>query len=133
SMDLTTLLQHQADAIGQIMGFQSVVVNLIDVERNLVWVATTYGCTLEEQALLRDATYRWDTFFGDNPEQFQVSRSYFIPAEANFNLAGVYIRANVDERAPHEWQADDMLIIPTANHRGERFGACSGDGPIDCK
>ena len=39
SMDLNTLLQHQADAIGQIMGFQSVVVNLVDVERNLVWVA----------------------------------------------------------------------------------------------
>ncbi len=131
SMDLNTLLQHQADAIGQIMGFQSVVVNLVDVERNLVWVATTYGCTPEEQALLRDATYRWDTFFGDNPEQFQVSRSYFIPAEANFNLAGVYIRANVDERAPHEWQADDMLMIPIANHRGEIFGAFSVDDPID--
>ncbi len=131
SMDLNTLLQHQADAIGQIMGFQSVVVNLIDVQRNLVWVATTYGCTPEEQALLRDATYRWDTFFGDNPEQFQVSRSYFIPAEANFNLAGVYIRANVDERAPHEWQADDMLMIPIANHRGEIFGAFSVDDPID--
>ena len=81
SMDSNMLLQHQADAIGQIMGFQSVVVNLVDVERNLMWVATTYGCTPEEQALLRDATYHWDTFFGDNPEQFLVSRSYFIPAE----------------------------------------------------
>src|SRR5215212_1801946 len=131
SMDLDTLLQHQADAIGQIMGFQSVVVNLIDVERNLVWVATTFGCTPEEQALLHGATYQWDSFFGDHPEQFLVSRSYFIPAEANFNLEGVYIRANVDQRAAHEWQADDMLMIPITNHRGEIFGMFSVDDPID--
>jgi signal transduction histidine kinase/putative methionine-R-sulfoxide reductase with GAF domain/ActR/RegA family two-component response regulator len=131
SMDLNTLLQHQADAIGRIMGFQSVVVNLVDVELNHVWVAATFGCTPEEQALLRDATYRWDTFFGDNPEQFQVSRSYFIPAEANFNVPGVYIKANVDGRAAHEWQAEDMLMIPIANHRGEIFGIFSVDDPID--
>jgi signal transduction histidine kinase len=131
SMDLHTLLQHQADAIGQIMGFQSVVVNLVDVERNLVWVATTFGCRPEEQALLQGATYQWDSFFGDHPEQFLVSRSYFIPAEANFNLEGVYIRANVDQRAAHEWQADDILMIPITNHRGEIFGMFSVDDPID--
>ncbi len=131
SMDLNTLLQHQADAIGQIMGFQSVVVNLIDLERNLVWVATTFGCTPEEEALLHGATYRWDSFFGDNPEQFLVSRSYFIPAEANFILEGVYISANVDLRAAHEWQADDILMIPIANHRGEILGMFSVDNPID--
>ncbi|MEO7912724.1 MAG: ATP-binding protein [Roseiflexaceae bacterium] len=131
SMDLHTLLQHQAEVIGRIMGFQSVVVNLIDVERNLMWVATTFGFAPQEQALLRDATYRWDTFFGDNPQQFMVSRSYFIPAEANFNLEGVYIRANVDRRASHEWQADDILMIPIANHRGEIFGMFSVDDPID--
>jgi signal transduction histidine kinase/putative methionine-R-sulfoxide reductase with GAF domain/ActR/RegA family two-component response regulator len=131
SMDLNTLLQHQADAIGQIMGFQSVVVNLVDVERNLVWVAATYGCTPEDQALLRGATYRFDTFFGDNPEQFLVSRSYFIPAEANFHLEGVYIPAHVGQRAAHEWQADDMLMILIANQRGEVFGIFSVDDPID--
>jgi signal transduction histidine kinase/ActR/RegA family two-component response regulator len=131
SMDLDTLLQHQADAIGRIMGFQSVVVNLIDVERNLVWVATTYGCTLEEQALLREATYHWDTFFGDDAQRFLVSHSYFIPSEASYTPEGVYIRPTLDERAPHEWQADDMLMIPIANHRGEIFGVFSVDDPID--
>ncbi len=131
SMDLNTLLQHQADAIGRIMGFQSVVVNLIDIKRNLVWVATTYGCTLEEQALLREATYHWDTFFGDDPQRFLVSHSYFIPSEASYTPEGVYIRPTLDERAPHEWQADDMLMIPIANHRGEIFGVFSVDDPID--
>lgn len=131
SMDLHTLLQHQAEAIGQIMGFRIVVANLIDVEHNLVWVAATFGCTPEEQALLHDATYRWDTLLGDNPQQFLVSRSHFIPAEAKFNISGVYIRANVDQRAAHEWQADDMLMIPIANHRSEIFGMFSVDDPID--
>jgi signal transduction histidine kinase len=131
SMDLNLLLQHQADAIGQIMGFQSVVVNLVDVERNLVWVAATYGCTPEDQALLHDATYRWDTFLGNDPEQFRVSRSFFIPAEANIEQEGVSIRAKIDQRAPHEWQADDMLMIPIANHRGKVFGIFSVDDPID--
>ncbi|HEU5100650.1 MAG TPA: ATP-binding protein, partial [Roseiflexaceae bacterium] len=131
SMDLNTLLQQQADAIGQIMGFQSVVVNLVDVERNHVWVAATYGCTPEEQALLLEATYQWDTLFGDHPERFLISRSYFIPAEANFAIPGVYVKANVGERAAHEWQADDMLIIPIANHRGDIIGVFSVDDPID--
>jgi signal transduction histidine kinase len=131
SMNLNTLLQHQADAIGQVMGFRSVVVNLVDVERNIMWVATTFGCTPEEQALLLGATYRWDNVFGEHPEQFLVSRSYFIPAEANFKLDGVYISAQVDQRAPHEWHADDILMIPIANHGGEVLGVFSVDDPID--
>ncbi len=131
SMDLNMLLQHQADAIGLIMGFQSVAVNLVDAERNLVWIAASYGVTPEEQALLHDATYRWDTFLGEHSEQFLVSRSYFIPAEANFAIEGVCIRAHIDKRAAHEWQADDMLMVPIANHRGEVFGMFSVDDPID--
>jgi signal transduction histidine kinase/ActR/RegA family two-component response regulator len=131
SMDLDTLLEQLALAIREVMGFQIVVVNLVDVAQNHVWVATLVGCTPEEEAVLRDATYRWDQFLGDNPEQFRVSHSYFFPQEARYSMPGVYITANLDERAPHEWQADDMLLIPIANHSGEVLGVFSVDDPID--
>jgi signal transduction histidine kinase/ActR/RegA family two-component response regulator len=113
------------------MGFQSVVVNLVDVERNHVWVATMFGCTTEERELLRNATYRWDTFLGTEPERFRISHSYFIPAEANQTFEGVWIHTELGERAPHEWQAADMLMIPIANHRGKILGMFSVDDPID--
>jgi len=131
SMDLDTLLEQLARAIREVMGFQVVVVNLVDIARNHVWVATMVGCTPEEEAILRGATYRWNEFLGDTPKQFQVSHSYFFPQEASYTMPGVYITANLDERAPHEWQADDMLLIPIANHNGEVLGVFSVDDPID--
>jgi signal transduction histidine kinase len=131
SMDLDTLLEQLARAIREVMGFQVVVVNLVDVAKNLVWVAMIVGCTPEEEAILGGATYPWNQFLGDNPEQFRVSHSYFFPQESCHTVPGVYITANLDERAPHEWQADDMLLIPIANHNGEVLGMFSVDDPID--
>jgi signal transduction histidine kinase/putative methionine-R-sulfoxide reductase with GAF domain len=131
SMDMDTLLQHLADSIRTVMGFQSVVVNLVDEQANRVWVAAMAGCTEEEQAILRDATYVWDGFFGEQPERFLVSHSYFMPAEAGFQISGAYVTAKVDQRAPHEWQADDMLMIPVVGHGGEVLGVFSVDDPKD--
>jgi signal transduction histidine kinase len=131
SMDMDTLLQHLADSICTVMGFQSVVVNLIDQEANRVWVAAMAGCTPEEEAILRDATYAWDTFFDFEPERYRVSQSYFMPAEAGYRPPGAYVTAKLDERAPHEWQADDMLMIPVVGHQGEVLGVFSVDDPKD--
>jgi signal transduction histidine kinase/ActR/RegA family two-component response regulator len=130
-MEMQVLLQHLADAIRSVMGFQSVVVNLVDVAENRVWVAAIAGYTGADEALLREATYAWNTFLGDNPERFRVSHSYFIPAEAGVVTEGVSIRPMLDERAPHEWQADDMLMIPIANHQGAILGVLSVDDPTD--
>jgi signal transduction histidine kinase/putative methionine-R-sulfoxide reductase with GAF domain len=131
SMDLDALLQHHAEAIREVMGFQAVVVNLVDVAHDRVWVVASAGLTPGQQALLRDATYEWSSFLGEEPERFRVSQSYFFPAEANTNRSGVIIRPELDERAPHEWQADDMLMIPIATHRGEILGIFSVDNPLD--
>jgi signal transduction histidine kinase len=131
SMDMDTLLQHLADSIRTVMGFQSVVVNLVDEQANRIWVAAMAGCTEEEQAILRGATYAWDTLLGEEPERYVVSHSYFIPAEAGYRPEGAYVAARVDERAPHEWQADDMLMIPISGHRGEALGVLSVDDPKD--
>jgi signal transduction histidine kinase/ActR/RegA family two-component response regulator len=130
-MDMEVLLQHLADAIRSVMGFQKVIVNLVDVARNHVWVAAMAGCTDEEQALLGEATYAWDSFLGDNPSCFKVSHSYFIPAEAGFISEGIYIRPDLGERAADEWQIDDMLIIPIVSHSGEVLGVLSVDDPLD--
>jgi signal transduction histidine kinase len=131
SMDMDSLLQHLADSICTVMGFQSVVVNLVDEETNRVWVAAMAGCTPEEEAILRDATYAWDTFLDEEPERYRVSQSYFIPAEAGYRPEGAYVSPKLDERAPHEWQADDMLMIPVVGHRGEVLGVFSVDDPKD--
>jgi signal transduction histidine kinase len=131
SMDMATLLQHLADSISTTMGFQKVIVNLVDVANNHVWVAAMAGCTAEERAALHDATYAWDTFLGPGLELFRVSRSYFIPAEAGYVAEGVSITPRLGERAPHEWQAEDYLMIPIANHRGDIVGVLSVDDPRD--
>jgi signal transduction histidine kinase len=131
SMDMDVLLQHLADSICSVMGFQAVVVNLVDQEANRVWVAAMAGCTPEEEAILRGATYAWDTFFDPEPERYRVSQSYFMPSEAGYRPPGAYVAAKLDERAPHEWQADDMLMIPIVGHTGEVLGVFSVDDPKD--
>jgi signal transduction histidine kinase len=129
SMDMTALLQHLADSISTVMGFQKVIVNLVDIPNNHVWVAAMAGYTEEERTVLSEATYTWDTFLGSDPERFRVSRSYFIPAEAGYVTEGVSILPRLDERAPHEWHAEDFLMIPIANHRGDAVGVLSVDDP----
>jgi signal transduction histidine kinase len=131
SMDMDSLLQHLADSIRTVMGFQSVVVNLIDQEANRVWVAAMAGCSPEEELILRGATYAWDTFLDPDPERYRVSQSYFMPAEAGYRPPGAYVAAKLDQRAPHEWQADDMLMIPVVGHNGEVLGIFSVDDPKD--
>jgi signal transduction histidine kinase len=131
STELEPLLQELAESIRVVLGFQSVIVNLVDVSRNHVWVAAMAGCTPEEEALLRDATYAWDTFLGDEPERYRVSHSYFIPAEAGYVSPGITITPQLGERASDEWQANDMLMIPIANQRGEVLGVLSVDDPKD--
>ncbi|MFL5806881.1 MAG: ATP-binding protein [Roseiflexaceae bacterium] len=130
-MDMAVLLQHLADSISTVMGFQKVIVNLVDVANNHAWVAAMAGYTAEERTVLRDATYAWDMFLGSDPERFRLSRSYFIPAEAGYVTAGVSITPRLDERAPHEWHAEDFLMIPIANHRGDILGVLSVDDPRD--
>ncbi|HET9224833.1 MAG TPA: GAF domain-containing protein, partial [Roseiflexaceae bacterium] len=131
SMDMDVLLQHLADSICSVMGFRSVVVNLVDQAANRVWVAAMAGCTPEEEAILRDATYAWDTFPDPEPERFRVSQSYFMPAESGYQPPGAYVTPKLDERAPHEWHADDILMIPVVGHDGEVLGVLSVDDPWD--
>lgn len=131
SMDMDALLQHLADVVRTAMGFQQVVVNLVDVAANRVWVAAMSGVSGEVRELLSNATYAWDTFLGNDPERFRVSQSYFFPAEAGFVPAGVFIIPELDDRAPGEWQPEDILMIPITNHRGEVLGMLSVDNPVD--
>jgi signal transduction histidine kinase len=131
SMDMDALLQHLADSICTVMGFQAVVVNLVDQAANRVWVAAMAGCTAEEEAILRGATYDWDVFLAPDSERYRVSQSYFMPAEAGYRPPGAYVPTTLDERAPHEWQADDMLMIPVVGHDGEVLGVFSVDDPRD--
>jgi signal transduction histidine kinase/putative methionine-R-sulfoxide reductase with GAF domain len=131
SIDMDALLQYLADSICSVMGFRSVIVNLVDLANNHVWVAAIAGGTDEHRSILSDATYQWDRFLGDDPSRFLVSHSYFIPAESGYETPGVYIVPELDARSPHEWQPDDMLIIPIADHRGEILGMLSVDDPKD--
>ncbi|HMO55993.1 MAG TPA: response regulator [Roseiflexaceae bacterium] len=131
-MNLDELLQHIADTISTIVGFQSVVINLIDTSNDLVYVAAV--ATNDPAGIeLLGATYPHRSFLGLDPERFRVSRSYFYPAEAidSAELIGPTFTPQLDARAPDEWQAEDLLFIPLVSYRDDIIGYLSVDDPQD--
>jgi signal transduction histidine kinase/putative methionine-R-sulfoxide reductase with GAF domain len=126
-MDFAQLLQSLADSVASVLGYQVVVVNLVDVDANRVRVVAISQALLTKNHVAQvGATYSWDTFLGEDPERFRISRSYFYPAEV--------VRPFADEKSENyaqEWRPDDVLLVPIVNHRGEILGVFSVDAPVD--
>ena len=79
--DVGSVLSTVAQAVAEIMGFQTVVLNVYRPEWDDFYVETVYGSALVRDALLGQI-YDWDSWKPLLHPRFLRSGAYFIPNDA---------------------------------------------------
>ena len=132
--DVSSVLSTIARAVAEIMGFQTVVLNVYRPEWDDFYVEAVYGSALVRDALLGQI-YDWDSWKPLLHPRFMRSGAYFIPNDAfdwstdkgtRFVPAGEPL---VD--GPQGWHPNDELFVPLESSNGETLGVMSFGEPLD--
>ncbi|MBN1433569.1 diguanylate cyclase, partial [Candidatus Fermentibacterales bacterium] len=80
--DLDDLLQQIAVAASELLGYEVVLVNLVDQETDVVRMAANVGLDQEAKRLLEEPTVRmtWNDLQGILDDRYRCGLCYFIPA-----------------------------------------------------
>lgn len=135
---LDDLLDQIAFSIADTTGYRVVLINLIDKDDpSQLRVTAAAGLPLEEIERIRAGSFPVVVAQRYLDPHFRIGRSFFIPADqrhevdTDVDLSDVSAYTIVDARAPHEWQADDLLFVPLYGTRGQLIGLISVDNPYD--
>lgn len=139
NLDRDALFKEITQAAHTTLGFNTVVLNLVDTTRQYVRVHTCTGLDAAGEQMLNGATYPWSDFVRLMQPAFQVGRCYFIP-HGTFNWVDdfhgpVYVAPphlpQLGETSVDVWHADDALFVPIEARSGEIVGVLSVDQPRD--
>lgn len=130
-------LSMVAETVGEITGYQYVLINILDRENNRIFRAAHHGLSQSEFERLRSNPPPIEYISKFMQERFRISNSYFVP-EGALELAAEYVAtllkspSNLTDE-PDAWKPDDMLIIPVYNPSQDLVGYISVDAPIHGK
>jgi len=135
--DLDDILGQVAYGVVGSVGFGVVLFNLVSEEDPaLLERVTCAGIPLEDFQRLqetRPAVAIYQDLFRD---EFQISRSYFIPQEAGLATAleQTYMFPGMEESeqiGEEEWHLRDILLVPMYSSAGVLLGVMTVDNPFD--
>lgn len=141
-MDVDTLLKMVAVAACKALRFRYSVLYLVD-ERGSFRVRATVGISVEDESYLQEHTLPGSIAALLINEDYRISDSYFIPAEApiwlNSELASYFVIVNEDAPAsvasspasPGVWRDEDLLIVPLVSGDNELLGFLTPDAPLN--
>jgi diguanylate cyclase (GGDEF)-like protein/PAS domain S-box-containing protein len=143
--DLDDLLQQIAVAAQEALGFQTVLVNLVDEQTGDVRMSANVGLDPEEKRLLSEPTVRmtWEDFKGILDDRYRTGSCYFIPHgeidwKARFDLWDPKGKSSGDSSTgtedsasagPDPWHPQDALICLIGASEGGVAGMISVDRP----
>jgi|GEM_PF-679753 len=144
-MDIDRLLQRVSEAACKALGFRYSVLYL--AEDSVRFRACAFsGTGMEEEAYLHQHPVPANIVNQLTSEEYRISDSYFIPAEAPLWEDGYVVSFFVvmDETsqlepqltrqgvpAQSQWQAEDMLIVPLMGSDNTLLGFLTPDAPLD--
>ena len=144
-MDIDTLLARVSEASCKALGFLYSVLYLAE-DSNYFRACAFSGITTEEEAYLRQHPVPADIVNRLTSEEYRISDSYFIPAEAPLWEDG-YVASFfvvVDETsqleplltgqgvpAQSQWQVEDMLVVPLMSSDNTLLGFLTPDAPLN--
>jgi PAS domain S-box-containing protein len=128
------VLEAVAHAISDTIGFDIAVISLIDKRTRSTRRIAQSGLTLQQWEEARRISVPLSQLEQLLKPEFQISNSFFIPAEAHerhmFNMPFVNVRADASRRAGAQaWQTEDLLLMPLRSSEGELIGMISVDEP----
>ncbi|HET9328230.1 MAG TPA: HD domain-containing phosphohydrolase [Candidatus Eisenbacteria bacterium] len=130
--ELETLLDRIASTIQDILEFRIVLVRLRDARDERFRAVAFAGLGAVAQSALEREEIELDDVLSWLRPDFKVSHSYFIGHKDPFNrlLPPGYV-PDLGSREPWEWHAEDVLLVPLVDGRGEMIGYFSVDDPAD--
>jgi diguanylate cyclase (GGDEF)-like protein len=130
--DLSTVLSLITRSVGEVLGFETVVLNLYRREWDDFQVATVHGDANVRQALL-GSTYDWEEWTPLLDDRFLRGGAYFIK-HGEFDWTGHVGDRFVPERRvsddPDAWNPDDEVFVPLYGAGEELLGILSIGDPV---
>lgn len=135
---LDDVLEQIAFSAVETARFRSVVFYLLNADDGATaTLVAAAGLPLVEIERLRSGTLPMALIDQLLDRRFRIGRSFFVPGAALRELSSeidLRLLSTVEsegERAPHEWQADDTLIVPLYSTRARLVGIMVADEPYD--
>jgi len=130
--DLPTVLSLIARTVSEVLGFETVVLNLYRREWDDFCVETVHGDKEAQRALL-GSTYGWDGWTHLLDDRFLRSGAYFIK-HGEFDWRDDVGDRYVPEREaglhPNAWHPDDEVFVPLYGPGDELLGILSVGDPL---
>ena len=130
--DLSTVLSLIARTVSEVLGFDTVVLNLYRREWDDFCVATVHGDKEAQRALL-GSTYGWDGWTHLLDDRFLRSGAYVIK-HGEFDWRNDVGDRYVPEREagvhPNAWHPDDEVFVPLYGPGDELLGILSVGDPV---
>ncbi len=135
---LKEMLTQVAEAIYDTLGFDQVLISVIERDEDRAWVHRVAGAGLAPEVLeeFTSSPYELPELAQALREQFRISQSYYIPCEERWILEGRFHHDpdechKIAERVPGHWHEQDFLLTPLQDREGELIGMLAVDGPAD--
>ncbi len=130
---LEETLEEVAHGVQETVGFNVVLINLLDDRQGVMRRTAQAGLTLAVFEELQKTTPPLDQARSLMQDQYRVSNSYFLPVEgAGELIAELPVYQSVTERmgqGPRAWDPQDLLIVPLYGAGGRLLGMMSVDEP----
>jgi PAS domain S-box-containing protein len=135
-LPLTINLEAIAFGLQEAVGFNIVLISVIDPQTRRLRRTAAAGIPLATFEQIRQVEQPWENFTRALREEFRISQSFFIPYERRQDLGEtldlVTLTRNVPKDwTPERWHPEDMLIVPLVGSGQEPVGIVSIDDPRD--
>ncbi|MBI5671566.1 MAG: GAF domain-containing protein [Chloroflexi bacterium] len=141
SAEPVTMLESILDGIQQSVGFEVGVASLVDESDGVLRRVAQAGMPLEAFERSRKHALTLDEFHRLMRDDYRLSESYFIPAEARrgwkqaalraFSTGFEGSRALPEAANERDWRDGDLLVLPLVGSGGNLLGAITLDRPLD--
>lgn len=132
-LDPDAFFRQVVEAVRDGVGFQLVLLRLFDPEKGGYTARASVGLPREAAEQCYNRVVTLEEIGPLFAPKYQLSRSYFVSHRSPIwdgREDRVYT-PDLGSRDEGEWQAEDCLLVPIVNGRGERLGYLSVDDPAD--
>ena len=128
NLNPNSLFQELVQTIHYALGFEVVILSLLDETSQQLRVRAYVGIDEAERQYWEEAVYAWEDFVILLQDRFRIGRCYFFPnnGAGNDDLAE-FTPADLERK----WHPDDSLLVPIELRPGQVVGIFSLGQPMD--
>ncbi len=132
---LEQVLDDVVHAIQETVGFEVVVLNLVEGEPLILRTVAAAGVPIAMFEEMKRTRQAWSLFDRVLQDRFSLGQSYYVPMEMIYVTDGLqtFMASGADPsmpRTPGYWHPNDMLLTPLRGAAGRTLGLLSVDTPL---